>query len=80
MLWSIVMSVALDTDHRSVDACPRSMLRGSAVKLAIAGLGGGGGVSTFGGGGGGGGGTFFLQPAVENIITMASSTALACAR
>jgi hypothetical protein len=59
MFWSIEMSVALATDHRSVADWPRSMDRGSAVKLLILGApvdgGGGSGIfalAVWGGGGG----------------------------
>jgi hypothetical protein len=60
----MVISVALLTDHFSVDDCPRSMVEGSAENSVIsgAGAGGGGGAGCTGGGGGGGGGAFFLQP------------------
>jgi hypothetical protein len=63
---SMDMSVAPLMDQLKVDDWPRSMVVGSAEKLAITGLAtlGGGGVVLVatGGGGGGGGGTFFLQP------------------
>lgn len=58
------MSVALLTDHRSVEDWPRSIVDGSATNCEIAGFGGGGaGFGFGGGGGGGGGGGSFLHPA-----------------
>jgi hypothetical protein len=77
----MVISVALVMDQESVDAWPRSMVDGSAVKLLIAGraAGGGGGVdppSTMGGGGGGGGGgTFFLQADANTTSANTSKSA-----
>jgi hypothetical protein len=71
------MSVASDTDQRSVADWPRSIVPGSAVNC-LAGFGGGGAGASFGGGGGGGGGgsTFFLHPAANNIKETDSNTAL----
>jgi hypothetical protein len=60
---AIEVSVALLTDHRSVEDWPRSIVEGSALNCEIAGFGGGGGGGFTGGGGGGGGGaTGFLHP------------------
>lgn len=70
------MSVALLTDHRSVEDWPRSIRLGSAEKLLMLGFAGGGGAAAGGAGGGGaGGGTFFLQPALNNKSMQASKTA-----
>jgi hypothetical protein len=58
------MSVAPVMDQRSVDAWPRFMEDGSAVKVAITGLEVGAvaaGAELVTGGGGGGGGAFFEQ-------------------
>jgi hypothetical protein len=69
------MSVASLVDQRSVEDCPRSIERGSAVKLAIDGLaGGGGGAAGGGAGGGAGAGAFFLQPAEKIKRMLASKT------
>jgi hypothetical protein len=73
------MLVALFTDQRRVDDCPRWMEDGSAWKNSILadGLAGGafGSILAGGGGGGGGGaGVFFLQPAA-NIISAQANTA-----
>jgi hypothetical protein len=78
------MSVALEMDQRKVADWPRSMLRGSAVKLLIR------GADTPGGGGAGGGsvlspcvgggavatGVFFLHPAEAASNTSANTAAL----
>jgi hypothetical protein len=71
------MSVALLMDQRNVEDWPRSIVDGSAVKLAITGrcaVGGGAGVLVTGGGGGGGG-TFFLQLAANIDNVSAKTTA-----
>src|SRR5271155_4620555 len=76
------MSVELPTDQRSVADCPRSMERGSPVKLLMrtARVAGGGGSSVFVGAaaGVGGGvftiGAFFLHPAAD-MIKAAANTA-----
>jgi hypothetical protein len=71
----------LAIDHRRVADWPRSIVRGSAVKLlmcAADGVGGGGSV-TFAAGGGGGGagaGAFFLQPATDKNSIVANTAAL----
>jgi hypothetical protein len=75
-----VISVALLMDQESVEAWPRSMVDGSAVKLLIAGRAAGGGVgvvgvTTGGGGGGGGGGTFFLQADANTTSVNTSKSA-----
>jgi len=72
------MSVAPLMDQRSVDAWPRLMLDGSAVKLAITALpvgvvAAGGALVT--GGGGGGGGVFFEQLAANIANVSARVTA-----
>src|SRR5262245_12525255 len=68
----MVTEVASVTDQRRVEACPRSMVSGSAVNCAIAGALGSGLVSVGGGGGGGGGaaatGAFFLHPAANSTV------------
>src|SRR6516225_4371933 len=57
MPWSMVISVAFWVAQFNVADCPRSIVRGSPVKLVITGFaGGGGGNSCLGGGGGGGAG------------------------
>lgn len=65
----MVISVAFATDQRSVADWPRSIFRGSAVKLLIRGASaaGGGGGSGAGAGAGGGGatGAFFPHPATD---------------
>jgi hypothetical protein len=68
------MSVEFPTDQRNVADCPRSMERGSPVKLlmrAVNGPAGGGSVGAVDGAGGGGvgTGTFFLHPAAVSIRT-----------
>jgi len=75
------MSVELPTDHRSVADCPRSMERGSPVKLLMRtarGAGGGGSAVLVGPAVVGGGlftiGAFFLHPAAD-IIKAAANTA-----
>jgi hypothetical protein len=74
--------VALPTDQRSVADCPRSMVRGSAVKLLIrtasAGAGGGsdGGFGVGAGGGAVAIGVFFLQPDTDISSTVANIAAL----
>jgi hypothetical protein len=81
------MSVAFAMPQRNVADCPRSMLRGSAVKLSIraAPATGGGGVgvgvlSALGGGGGVDTGAFFgLHPAAlisNNIVNTAALSVL----
>ncbi len=74
------MSVALAIDQRKVADWPRSMVRGSAVKLlmrAAEGVGGGGSTTFAGAGGGGGGaGAFFLQPATDKNSIPANTAAL----
>jgi hypothetical protein len=78
------MSVALAMDQRKVADWPRSMLRGSAVKLLIRGAdtpgGGGGGVGVVFVGEDGGGavvtGTFFLHPAEAASSTSVNTAAL----
>jgi hypothetical protein len=73
----------LEIDQRNVADCPRSMLRGSAVKLLIRaadGDGGGAGAGfVFVGGAGGGAvgtGVFFLQPVEATSSTIANTAAL----
>jgi hypothetical protein len=75
----ILADVAFWLDQRNVADCPRSMVDGSTVKLAITGRGGGGGggggASFLGCGGGGGAGPFFLQASAKINNEMLSSTA-----
>ena len=80
------MSVAFAIDHRSVADWPRSMLRGSAVKLLIRAadaVGAGGGSGSLVGAGVGAGavgtGVFFLHPAtliISNIVNTAVPSVL----
>src|SRR5260370_6520126 len=76
------MSVAPLIDQLSVDDCPRSIVDGSAVKLAITGfstLCGGGGVAVLSAGvrgGGGGGGIFFLPQPEANTNSINTSKAV----
>ena len=76
----MVMSVAFATDQRSVALCPRSMLRGSPVKLLMLGRlpesGGGSGVARTGVAGGGGAGAFFVQPAPSNAKPSVNPSAI----
>jgi hypothetical protein len=79
MPWLIDMSVALLMDQLKVEAWPRSIADGSAVKLLITGLSTratGSGAAGAGGGGGGGGGTFFLHPEANANSMIANNTAL----
>jgi hypothetical protein len=72
----------LATDQRSVADWPRSMFRGSAVKLLIRGAkaAGGGGGSGAGAGAGGGGatGAFFPHPAdtINRVVNTAALSVL----
>src|SRR5258706_14282720 len=77
----MLISIAFATDQRSVADWPRSMVRGSAVKLLIRGAeatGGGGSTVLVGAGGGGGGGRgpFFFHPATEKSSIEANTPAL----
>jgi hypothetical protein len=75
------MSVAFATDHRSVADWPRSMVRGSAVKLLIrvvrAGGSGGGstGLTGAAGAGVGAGAFFFPHPAGDKSSIEANTAA-----
>jgi hypothetical protein len=66
------------TAQRRVEACPFSMVDGSASNWVTVGFaaGAGGGSSFLGGGGGGGAGAFFLHPAAKNDRESASAIAL----
>jgi hypothetical protein len=70
--WLIEIWFALVTDHRSVEAWPRSTELGSATNSVIVGAAGGAGATTGAGAGGGGGAAFFLQPAVNNTSRIPS--------
>jgi len=76
---SIEISVAFATDHRKVADWPRSMVRGSAVKLLIraaaGGAGAGAGAAAGAGGGGAGTGAFFLHAATDIRSAAVNTTA-----